>query len=212
MGTKTLTGIPLQEFLDKLAEDSPAPGGGSVAALAAALACSLCAMVARLTLGRDRYRDAWSDMERVRDSADKRLQRFVELIDLDTEAYNRVIAAFRMPKENDDQVAARKKAIEAANKEAAQVPLETLRNVHKLVGLVGEVLSKGNPNCITDAGVAAQLTRAAAWGAAYNARINLSGIKDEPFSARLEKEVSESLNSIEKSVEEFGLVVEQGFK
>jgi formiminotetrahydrofolate cyclodeaminase len=212
MGTKTLTRIPIQEFLDKLAEDSPAPGGGSVAALAAALASSLCAMVARLTLGRDRYRDAWSDMERVRDSADKRLRRFVELIDLDTEAYNRVIAAFRMPKETDDQVAARKEAIEAASKEAAQVPLETLRNVHKLVPLVGEVLSKGNPNCITDAGVAAQLTRAAALGAAYNVRINLSGIKDEPFSARLEKEVKESLNSIEKSVEEFGLVVEQGFK
>lgn len=207
-----MTGIPLQEFLDKLAEDSPAPGGGSVAALAAALASSLCAMVARLTLGRDRYRDAWSDMERVRDAADKRLQQFVELMDLDTEAYNGVIAAFRMPKENDEQIAARKKAIEAANKEAAQVPLETLRNVHKLVPLVGEVLSKGNPNCLTDAGVAAQLTRAAALGAAYNVRINLSGIKDEPFSTRLEKEVNESLNSIEKSVEEFGLVVEQGLK
>ncbi|TNF76179.1 MAG: methenyltetrahydrofolate cyclohydrolase [Bacteroidetes bacterium] len=212
MGTKTLTGIPVQEFLDKLAEDSPAPGGGSVAALAAALASSLCAMVARLTLGRDRYRDAWSDMERVRDAADKRLQQFVELMDLDTEAYNGVIAAFRMPKENDEQIAARKKAIEAANKEAAQVPLETLRNVHKLVPLVGEVLSKGNPNCLTDAGVAAQLTRAAALGAAYNVRINLSGIKDEPFSTRLEKEVNESLNSIEKSVEEFGHVVEQGLK
>jgi len=169
-------------------------------------------MVARLTLGRDRYRDAWSDMERVRDSADKRLRRFVELIDLDTEAYNRVIAAFRMPKETDDQVAARKEAIEAASKEAAQVPLETLRNIHNLVPLVGEVLSKGNANCITDAGVAAQLTRAAALGAAYNVRINLSGIKDEPFSARLEKEVNEIVNSIEKSVEEFGLVVEQGFK
>ena len=212
MGAKTLTGIPLQEFLDKLAEDSPAPGGGSVAALAAALASSLCAMVARLTLGRDRYRDAWSDMERVRDAADKRLQQFVELMDLDTEAYNKVIAAFRMPKENDEQIAARKKAIEAANKEAAQVPLETLRNVHKLVPLVGEVLSKGNPNCITDAGVAAQLTRAAALGAAYNVRINLPGIRDEPFSTRLEKEVNESLNSIEKSVEEFGHVVERGLK
>lgn len=204
----TLVGLTINEFVNKVAGDSATPGGGSVAALAGSLGAALCAMVAGLTLGRKRYQDVWKGMERIRDSADELAKRLQELVDEDTEAYNRVMAAYRMPKEEEDQKAARHQAIQDATKQAARVPMETLKSLAELVDLVGETLDKGNPNCLADAGVAAQLIRAAAMGAAYNVRINLSGIVDEEFSSRLEREVAQLLPLITKEVERLAGTVE----
>ncbi len=192
-----LAELSLKEFLVSLSGDSPAPGGGSASALAGALGASLCAMVARLTLGKEKYRAAWKEMERLRDTADALSSRLLELVDEDSAAYNRVVAAFRIPKQAKK---AREEAIQSAFKEAASVPMETLRAVAGLVDLVKTALDQGNPNCLTDAGVSAQLVRAAANGAAYNVRINLPGIKDEDFKARLASEASQLLARIEGSL------------
>jgi formiminotetrahydrofolate cyclodeaminase len=193
-----LTELSLKEFLVTLSDASPAPGGGSVSALVGALGAALCAMVARLTLGKEKYRGAWKEMEHLRDQADYLSSRLLELVEEDTAAYDRVIEAFRIPKEE----TGRHDAIQSATKEAASVPMETLRAVAGLVDLVKTALAQGNPNCLTDAGVSLQLVRAAANGAAYNVRINLSGIQDRDFKSKLASETSELLSRIEKSLKE----------
>jgi len=203
-----LVELSLHDFTENLASDRPAPGGGSVAALAGALAAALCAMVSRLTVGKEKYRDAWADMERVRDRADQLVTRLLGLVDQDSQAYNEVLAAFKMPKGDDAQKSARRAAIETAMKQASEIPMETLRTVAQLETLIGEVMDKGNSNCITDAGVAAQLIRTAAFGAAYNARINWSGINDKEFVKNHYDELSSLINRIETSVDHFGEKVE----
>lgn len=194
----TLTELDLKGFARELAGDSPAPGGGSVAALAGGLAAALCAMVSRLTLGRDKYKDAAQDMEMVRQKADAASARLLALVDEDAAAYNKVSAAFRMPKGTDEEKAARSEAIQEATKAAASTPLDTLRTTADLCDLCRLAVEKGNPNCITDAGVAAQLIRAAAKGAAYNVQINLSSIKDAVFREHLAKETDELLRRVLK--------------
>ena len=189
--------LRVKDFISTLAGDSPAPGGGSVSALAGALSAALCAMVARLTLGKEKYRGAWEEMERLRDEADSLSSRLMGLVEEDSAAYTKVMAAFRIPKE---QHSAREDAVQSAFKEAASVPMETLRVTAELLDLVKSALNQGNPNCLTDAGVAAQLMRAAANGAAYNVRINLAGIKDPDFRSRLSTETSRLLERIEDSV------------
>jgi len=206
----TLVGLPVNAFLDRVASDSATPGGGSVAALAGALSAALCAMVARLTVGREKYREVWKEMERVRDRADRLGSDLRELVEEDTEAYNLVMAAYRLPKDGEEQKAIRRQAIEEANKQAALVPLETLRKLAELVDLVAEVVDKGNPNGLTDVGVAAQLIRAAATGAAYNVRINVSGMAEKDFASRLEDEVAHLLGHTMKSVDRMAEAVEEG--
>ena len=183
----------LKQFVANLSADSPVPGGGSVSALAGALGAALCAMVARLTLGKEKYRRAWEEMERLRDSSDSLCSRLMDLVEEDSAAYAKVMAAYRIPKERED-------AVQSALKEAASVPMETLRITATLRDLVKSALDRGNPNCLTDAGVAAQLIRAAAHGAAYNVRVNLSGIKDPDFCNGLSSETSQLLERLERSV------------
>ncbi|MBW1799475.1 MAG: cyclodeaminase/cyclohydrolase family protein, partial [Deltaproteobacteria bacterium] len=112
------------------------------------------------------------------------------------------------PKGDDAQKSARQAAIETATRHAAEVPMETLRTVARVEALVHEVMDKGNPNCITDAGVAAQLVRTAAYGAAYNVRINLSGMNDKEFVKKHHDEISDLMACIESSADQFGKKVE----
>jgi glutamate formiminotransferase/formiminotetrahydrofolate cyclodeaminase len=204
-----LSDMDLNGFARELAGDSPAPGGGSVAALAGGLAAALCAMVSRLTLGRDKYKDAADDMETVRKKADAAAARLLALVDEDSTAYNKVSAAFRMPKGTDAEKAARAEAIQEAAKAAASTPLDTLRTTADLCDLCRLAVEKGNPNCITDAGVAAQLIRAAAKGAAYNVQINLSSIKDAVFREHLAKQTDERLKQVLKETAELEESVER---
>ncbi len=208
MSPAKLSEKPLAAFTRELAGDSPAPGGGSAAALAGCLAGALCAMVSRLTLGRDKYEDAAEEMQTVRGRADELWARLLELVDEDAAAYNKVAAAFRLPKDTGEEKAARARAVQDAFKTAAAAPLETLKATAELCDLCRLVVEKGNPNCITDAGVSAQLIRAAAKGAAYNVRINLSSIKDEEFRGSLAARTDELLtrtlaevSDLEKTVE-----------
>jgi methenyltetrahydrofolate cyclohydrolase len=196
-----LADLTVSEFLRELASVSPAPGGGSVAALCAGLSAALCAMVARLTHGKEKYRPHWEAMESLIQQADPLTARFIELMDADTQAYNQVVAAMRLPRETTEEKAVRKTAVEQANRKAAEVPLETLKHTLKLADHVKEAVEKGNVNCITDAGTAAQLVRTAAFAAAYNVRINLGGIADPVFVENCRAEVSRILSSIHASID-----------
>ena len=189
-----------KDFVEKVASEAPAPGGGSVSALAGALAAGLCAMVARLTLGKEKHRSAWPEMERVRDSSDALRRRLLELVDEDTDAYNQVLSAFKLPKSSEDEKAKRVTAVRAATKKATTVPMETLRSVAALLAPAQAAVERGNPNCLSDAGVAAHLIRAAASGAAYNVRINLSDLEDQDFAAQMKLETAELLSKVMGSV------------
>jgi glutamate formiminotransferase/formiminotetrahydrofolate cyclodeaminase len=197
-----LAEVSVTEFVRELSKDSPAPGGGSVAALGGALGAALCAMVSKLTFGKEKYRDAWEVMEQLKREADELAKGFLLLMDEDTLAYNEVVAAMKMPRGTEEQKSARKQALQDASKKAALVPLETLKASASLADLVQMAVAKGNPNCITDAGTAAQLARSAALGAAYNVRINLTSIDDKTFASKCIREVEEILTRVISIVEE----------
>jgi glutamate formiminotransferase/formiminotetrahydrofolate cyclodeaminase len=199
-----LAQLSMADFIKELSGNSPAPGGGSVAAFAGALGAALCAMVSRLTIGKEKYRDAWETMERAADKADGFAQRFLVLMEQDTLAYNEVVAALRLPKAREKQKTKRREAVQQATRKAASVPLETLRAVASLVEIIQTAVEMGNPNCITDAGTAAHLARAAAHAAAYNVQINLGGVDDQGFVAESSRELQEILarvNSIVSALE-----------
>jgi formiminotetrahydrofolate cyclodeaminase len=204
-----LVSMPITDFCRELAGDAPAPGGGSVAALAGALAASLAAMVARLTVGRKKYETAWPRMESLRDNADRVAAELLALVDKDTEAYNRVAAAFGLPKGTDAEKEARNRSIQEATLEAARVPLQTLETAARCLELVQGVLEQGNSNCLTDAGVAVHLIRAAAYGAAYNVRVNLGSLKDTAVVAELAKRTKALLNHVQARTLRFEALVDE---
>ncbi len=206
----SLVELSIGDFVQELASERPAPGGGSVASLAGALAAALCAMVGNLTVGRKKQEKAWPVMAKVRDKADALGAELLRLVDADTEAYNRVTNAYKLPKENKEQQAKRLTAIQAAIHGAAQVPLETLKALSQIPELARQALNLGNPNCLTDAGVAVQLIRAAAFGAAYNVRINAKGLKDQTEALNLLAETETTLQQILKEVRKLENKVEEG--
>ncbi|HEY5615031.1 MAG TPA: cyclodeaminase/cyclohydrolase family protein [Bacteroidota bacterium] len=176
LADKTVSG-----FLDEVASNSAAPGGGSVAALAGALGAGLTSMVCRLTVGKKKYAEVEAEMqELLRYSEDLRAQ-FTALIEKDTEAFNSVMRAFSLPKDTDDEKHFRSGAIQEATKSAALVPLDVMEVCERSLPLTLAVATKGNVNSISDAGVAAAMIRAACISAALNVRINLSTIQDDTF-------------------------------
>jgi formiminotetrahydrofolate cyclodeaminase len=185
--------LSVRDFVKELSSGNPTPGGGSVAALCGALGAALSSMVANLTVEREKYKQTWKSMEEVKKTAEDLSERFLELVQEDSDTYQRVTAAFQLPKETDDQQASRQAAIEEAMKKAAAVPLETLRASEKLIRAARDAVRGGNPNAITDAGAAVQLANTTAVVASYNVQINISRIKDQAFVERCEKEVTEIL-------------------
>ena len=191
-----LQNLTVEGFVRELASDSPAPGGGSVAALCGSLGAGLSAMVARLTLGKEKYRDHWEAMETLKEEGDRLLARFLSLMEEDTESFNAFMAARKLPKETEEQKVARSWAIQEASKRTALVPLETLKACVDLVRLAEAAVTRGNPNAVTDGGTAALLAEAAGWGAAYNVSVNLPGVEDPDFVARCRDEVRQALGEI----------------
>ena len=179
----------LKGFLDELASSSPAPGGGSTAALAGALAASLVSMVCQLTLGKKGYETVEKTMEKTLEASERLRGDLTELIDEDTKAFDDVILAFKMPKETDEEKRVRSNAIQQGYRTAAQVPLKTAYTCSQLWSLISRVTEKGNTNSITDAGVAALLTYGGVMGALLNVKINLGAIRDDAFTAPLHTEI-----------------------
>lgn len=163
---------PTETFYDQVASSSPAPGGGSVAAASGALAAALTAMVCRLTVGKKQFANVKDELSTIRDTADLLRGELERLIVSDTEAFNLVMAAFKLPKGDPEQLAARDLAIQDATIRAAESPLAIMDAVRRLLPLLAVVADKGNENSISDAGVAGQMARAALYSASYNVRIN----------------------------------------
>jgi glutamate formiminotransferase/formiminotetrahydrofolate cyclodeaminase len=178
-----LVSMPVDRFVDEVSSESPAPGGGSVAALAGSLSAGLSAMVANLTVGKKGYETAWDELSLLAERAQGVKDRLARAVDEDTEAFNAVMAAMRMPKATADQQAARNAALESGYQHAATVPLQTARACLEALELSLVVAQKGNRNSASDAGVAALMARAGVEGAVLNVLINLGSVKDEEFKA-----------------------------
>ncbi len=197
--------MKLKDFIEELSSDSPAPGGGSVAALAGALSSALSSMVCNLTIGKEKYKDVEYDMEKILDRVENIRGRFMELIDRDTEAFNRVMDAFKLPKNTEEEKKIRKEKIQEALNEAALAPLETARLCAEMIELCREIAEKGNKNSITDVGVSAIMAKAGLESAILNVKINLKSINDEKFIESLLYEIDALKSNIEevmKDVEE----------
>lgn len=192
MGDSTqLTDLPVREFLERLGSSDPVPGGGSAAALAAALGAALVAMVAELTIGRPAYAEHEETIRKIRfDAIDRR----VELLDLaqqDADAYDVVVRARHLPKDSDAERTARSSALEAAMLEAARIPLRAAVVASEVLDLAERIAPIGNKNATSDAGVAAQLAAAGLRGALLNVRINLPYLAaDEPMRASAPPEIA----------------------
>ena len=182
-------------FLSNLASSSPAPGGGSVAALAGALAAALSSMVCNLTLGKKKYENVQDDIKEMVKKSEKLRKQLTELIDEDTTAFNDVVKAFKMPKETDEQKNKRSEAIQKGYRKAAMVPLKTAQVCNQTLDVAELVAEKGNTNSITDAAVAALMGEAGVFAATLNVKINLGSIKDSSFV----EEIREKLSSIESN-------------
>jgi len=204
----SLMNLTVQELLAELGADSPAPGGGSVAALAGAMAASLCEMVAGLTLGREKLRDAWPAMERARSEAWRLGTSLRRLVDDDTAAYLAVVAARKLPRATPAEKAARDSAVQEAVGRAAAVPLETLLTLAELSAIALVVAEKGSSGCITDAGSAGEMIGAGARAAAWNVRINLPDVRDELLRARLSAAAETALAAALAAVERVRSLVE----
>jgi formiminotetrahydrofolate cyclodeaminase len=175
----------LTEFLDELASSSPAPGGGSVSALLGALSSALTSMVCRLTENKKGYEQFNEEIKKALEESESIRKRTTELIDEDTNVFNEVMSAFKIPK-NDTE---RGKKIQDAMKRATEVPLKTIRECYRVLELARVVAEKGNVNSISDAGVAALTANTGVMGASLNAMINLKFIKDNDFIEKITEEV-----------------------
>lgn len=194
-------------FLDELASNSPAPGGGSVAALSGALGAALSSMVCNLTMGKQGYETSQDEIRQIYEKSEDLRKDLTDLIDKDTEAFNEVMKAMKMPKDTEDQKEGRRQAIQAAFKNAAEVPLETARKCIQILDVARIVAEKGNKNSISDAAVSALMAQTGLQAAILNVRINLTSIKDSEYVHNISTELHELLqNAMEKSAEILGIV------
>ena len=171
----------IQAYLDKLASGDPEPGGGSVAAMTGALAAGLVTMVTGLTLGKEKFAAVQGDMVEIKAGAEKLRADLTRFITADAEAYAEVAAAMKMPRDTEEQKTVRGAILQAALKGAADVPLAIAEAAAEVARLSLPAAEKGNPNAVSDAGVAILLADAAAQSAALNVKINLAWIEDDVF-------------------------------
>ncbi len=174
-----LVDLTVKDYLDVLKSDAPAPGGGSVSALSAAQGIALVAMVSDLTIGKEKYADFEEGCRKAKEEAISLYEKLVASIDRDTEAFNLVSAAFKLPKDTDENKAKRSKAIADATLVATEVPFETLTLCMEGLKVTETIVGKSNPNAASDLGVAALNLLAGIKGAWLNVKINLPGVKDE---------------------------------
>jgi formiminotetrahydrofolate cyclodeaminase len=178
-----LTDKPVTTFLDELASDAPAPGGGSVAALSGALGAALVSMVCNLTVGKKKYADVQDDIEALLAQSEALRQQLTDLLEEDVKAYTAYSVAAKMPRDTEEEKAERTKAMQAALKVATDVPLRIAEAAVKVMELCMPSAEKGNKWAVSDAGVAVLMAEAALRSAALNVLINLGTIKDQDFVA-----------------------------
>ena len=205
---KSLLKMDLRQFCNETLSDSPAPGGGSVAALMGALGISLGGMVANLSASKRGWDDKLNYFSDWAVKAQQLKDELLFLVDEDTGAFNKVMDAFALPKDSAEEKAARTAAIQLATKYAAEIPLRVMDTASKSYQLLSEMVEKGNPNSISDVGVGALATRACVEGAALNVRINLGQLKDEKFKSALVEKVRKISADSENRFKKISQVVE----
>jgi len=208
----SLLDLNLREFANELSIDSPAPGGGSTAALSGALSASLSSMVSNLTTGKKDYEDVQKDVIKIAMTAQVLKDEFLRAVDLDTLAFNKVMDAMKMAKKTNEQKKERDKAIEEASKEATLVPLGVLEKSIEALKLAKEIALKGNKNSLSDAGVAGLAAQAAAEGAYYNVKINLPGLEDARFKSKIKKQATTLVKKAVELGQEIREIVEKELK
>jgi formiminotetrahydrofolate cyclodeaminase len=183
-----LRNLSVSDYLEKTATSDPVPGGGSSAALNAALAAALIEMVANLTIGRKGFEAVDAEMRAIAEKAAGLRSKLTADIDRDSDSYAQVLKAYLLPKATEAQKAGRRRAVQEAFKQAALVPLSVARDAVAIMSLGLAVISKGNPNAASDGAAGVLAARMAARAAVYNVRINLGSIKDPSFAAELHQE------------------------
>jgi methenyltetrahydrofolate cyclohydrolase len=183
-----LADLTIKGFLAETAGNAPVPGGGSISALNGAIATALTEMVSNLTIGKKKYVEVESEMKEIAAKMAVVRDKLIQDIDRDSDAYDLVFAAFKLPKETDEEKAKRSKAIQEATKKAAEVPMSVAKEITSIMASIAEVAHKGNQNAVTDACVAMMAARTGVLGALLNVRINLSSIKDTVFVERMAAE------------------------
>ena len=205
---KSLVKMSLRQFCNETLSDSPAPGGGSVAALMGALGASLGGMVANLSAGKRGWEEQLEFFSHRAVEGQQLKDELLFLVDEDTAAFNQVMAAFALPKDSAEEKAARSKAIQAANQSAAEIPLKVMETACRSYDLLAQMAEKGNPASISDVGVGLLATRGCVEGAAMNVRINLSGLKDEKVKSALQEKTQKLLLDSEEQYKKARAIVE----
>lgn len=188
---KRLVDLTCKGFAEETASESPAPGGGSIAAYMGALGAALGTMVANLSAHKPGWDDRWEEFSDWAERGQTLMQELLHLVDEDTAAFNRIMAVFAMPKSTDEERAARSAALQEATLYATEVPLRTMRTAMEVFPIVRAMAAEGNPNSVSDAGVGALAARSAVYGARLNVRINAAGLKDRTKAEALVGEADE---------------------
>jgi methenyltetrahydrofolate cyclohydrolase len=191
-----LTSLSVTDFLNEIASNSPAPGGGSVSALAASLGSALTSMVCQLTISKKKYADVQPEIEEVLKRSEALRTQFNAIIDEDTAAFNKVMIAYRLAKETEEQKTKRTAEIQEALKTATLIPLKLMGLCIEAMKLVKILVEKGNQSSLSDAGVAALVLHAGCEGAALNVKINLGSLSDAPFVTQTKTQMEHYRHSL----------------
>lgn len=191
-----LTNQKITVFLDKTASGTPVPGGGSVSALSAALGAGLTEMVANLTIAKKGYETVESEMKEIAEALQHLREKLVTEVDKDSNAYKDVLAAFKLPKNTEEEKKKRTEAIQDAMKNAARVPLGVAYDALQVMDLAEKAIRHGNRNAVSDGAVGTMMARTAVLGALFNVKINLASVKDKAFVAEMMREVNKLENRV----------------
>ena len=186
-----LVSMSLTAFADETASESPAPGGGSISAYVGSLGASLATMVANLSSHKKGWDNRWEEFSQWAEKGQHYKDELLRLVDLDTVAFNKIMEGFSLPKSTDEEKTARDKAIQEATKYAIEIPFKVMQAAYGSLGVIKAMAETGNPNSVTDAGVAALCARTAVLGAFMNVKINASGYKDKNYTADIIKQGEE---------------------
>jgi formiminotetrahydrofolate cyclodeaminase len=191
----------VQVFLDELASKSPTPGGGSAAAVMGAQAAALVSMVCNLTIGKPKYNEVEAEMQALLEKSEALREKLTGMIKADVDVFDRLMATYGLPKESDEEKAARSQAIQAVLKEATVIPLDCARACAETIALSRIAAEKGNVGVISDAGVAVMAGYGALKSAALNVYINAGGLKDRLFAEAKLAELETILNGADVATE-----------
>jgi glutamate formiminotransferase/formiminotetrahydrofolate cyclodeaminase len=201
-GKKKLVDLTVKGFTETTASELPAPGGGSVSAYMGALGAALATMVANLSSHKRGWDDRWEEFSGWAVKGKEKYVELLRLIDEDTNAFNKIMEAFKLPKGTDEEKAVRQKAIQEATKFAIEVPFKVMKTAYESMEVIKAMAEIGNPNSVSDAGVGALAARSAVKGAFLNVKINASGLEDKEWLDKIMQEAGEIEHKAEQMEKE----------